>query len=58
MVQILTKRCMFLLMDAVARTRQRLVGCGDDESRVVGAYGRDELNRNGKLSYRPLPIAS
>ena len=37
-------------MDANARAGQRVVGCGDGESRVLaGAYGRDVLDDNGKL---------
>ena len=37
---------MFVLVDANARTGKRMDGCGD--GRVLGAYGRDELNNNGK----------
>ena len=36
---------MFGLVDANARTGKRMDGCGD--GRVLGAYGRDELNNNG-----------
>lgn len=43
--QIPTKKCLFFLMGASARTGQRL-GCGDDENRVLGAYGRDFINDN------------
>ena len=46
--QIRTKEYLFVLMNANARTGQRVVGCGDDESRVLGAYGRDVLNDHGK----------
>ena len=34
-----------MLMHALGK---RVMGCGDDESRVLGAYGRDVLNDNGK----------
>ena len=44
--QIPTKECLFVLVDANARTGKRMDGCGD--GRVLGAYGRDELNSNGK----------
>ena len=37
-----------VLLDANARTGQRVVGCGDDESRLLGAYGREGLNDNGE----------
>ena len=43
--QIPTKECIFVLVDKNARTG-RMEGCGD--GRVLGAYGRDELNDNGK----------
>ena len=36
---------LFVLMDANARTGKRQSGCAD--SKVLGAYGRDELNDNG-----------
>ena len=38
--KIPTEECLFVLMDANARTGQRMEGCGDDESRVLGAYGQ------------------
>ena len=44
--QITTKECLFVLVDANVRTGKRMDGCGD--GRVLGAYGRDELNNNGK----------
>ena len=44
--QIPTKECLFVLVDANARTGTRIDGCGD--GRVLGAYGRDKLNNNGK----------
>ena len=42
---------MFVLINANARTGKRMKGC--DDGRVLGAYGRDELN--GK---RLLTVAS
>ena len=44
--QIPTKECLFVLVDANARTGKRMEGCGD--GRALGAYGRDELNSNAK----------
>ena len=44
--QIPTKECLFVLVDANARTGKRMEGCGD--GRAFGAYGRDRLNSNGK----------
>ena len=46
------KECLFVLMDANARTGLKIEGQrteddGDDDG-VLGAYGRDELNNNGK----------
>ena len=46
--KILTKECLFVLVDANARTGQGMGGCGGDESRVLGEYGRDVHNDNGK----------
>ena len=40
-----TKECLFVLVDANARTGKRMSGCGD--GRVLGAYGRDDLNNIG-----------
>ena len=37
---------LFVLMGANARTGKRQSGCAD--SKVLGAYGRDELNDNGE----------
>ena len=37
---------LFVLIDANARTGKRMGGCDDDGA--LGAYGRDELNNNGK----------
>ena len=42
--RIPSKECLFVPMDASAQTGQRIDGCGDDESRVIGAYGRDVRN--------------
>ena len=53
--QIPTKEFLFVLMDTNARTGQRVVGCGDDESRGLGAYGRDVLNASGK---QPIAFAT
>ena len=41
-----TKDLLFVLIDANARTGKRMEGC--DDGRVLGAYGRDDLNNNGK----------
>ena len=51
--QIPTKEFLFVLMDANAWTGKRMETC--DDGRMLGAYGRDELNNNGK---RLLPFAS
>ena len=40
--QIPTKECLFVLIDANARTEKRMEGC--DDGKVFRAYGRDELN--------------
>ena len=48
MEKIPTTECVFVLMDANAQAGQRKKGCGDDESRVLGAYGRDVRNDNGR----------
>ena len=39
----------FVLTDANARTEKRGEGGGKADSKMVGAYGRDVLNENGKL---------
>ena len=44
--QIPSKECLFVLVDANARTGKRMDGCGD--GRVLRAHGRDELNSSGK----------
>ena len=40
---------VFVLTDANARTGNRGKGRGEADSKVLGAYGRDMLNENGKL---------
>ena len=40
---------VFVLTDANARTGKRGEGEGETDSKVLGAYGRDKLNENGKL---------
>ena len=44
--QIPSKECLLVLIDANVRTGKRVQGC--DDSKVLGAYGRDKLNYNGK----------
>ena len=46
--RIPTKECLLVLMDANARTGRRVEGDGGDSGKVLGAYGRDVLNENGK----------
>ena len=38
------KECLFVLMDANARTGEKIEGGGTEDDGVLGAYGRDELN--------------
>ena len=40
---------VFVLTDANVRTRKRGEGGEEADSKVLGAYGRDMLNENGKL---------
>ena len=40
---------VFVLTDANARTGKRGDGGGEADNKVLGAYGRDKLNENGKL---------
>ena len=40
---------VFVLTDANARTGKRGERGGETDSKVLGAYGRDVLNENGKL---------
>ena len=42
------KECIFVLMDANARTGEKIEGERTEDDGVLGAYGRDELNDNGK----------
>ena len=46
--QILKKERLFVLMDANARTGEKIHGERTEDDGVLGAYGRDELNNNGK----------
>ena len=46
--QIPKKGCTFVLMDANARTGEKIEGERTEDSGVLSAYGRDELNNNGK----------
>ena len=46
--QIPKKEFIFVLMDANARTGEKIEGERTDDDGVLGAYGRDELNNNGK----------
>ena len=41
------KECLFVLMDANARTGEKVDGERTEDDGVLGAYGRDELNNNG-----------
>ena len=43
------RKYVFVLTDANARTGKRGEGGGEADSKVLGAYGRDMLNENGKL---------
>ena len=42
------KECLFVLMDANARTGEKTEGERTEDDGVLGAYRRDELNNNGK----------
>ena len=44
-----TREHVFVLTDANARTGRRGEGGGEADSKVLGGYGRDVLNENGKL---------
>ena len=44
-----TREYVFVLTDANARTGKRGQCGGEADSKVLGAYGRDMLNENGKL---------
>ena len=43
------KECVYVLMDANARTGRRNEGESLQDEGILGTYGRDELNDNGKL---------
>ena len=43
------RKNVYSLTDANARTGKRREGGGEPENKVLGAYGRDKLNENGKL---------
>ena len=43
------KECLYVLMDANARTGRRIQGESLQDEGILGTYGRDELNDNGKL---------
>ena len=43
------QKCVFVLTDENTRTGKRGEGGGETDSKVLGAYGRDKLNENGKL---------
>ena len=50
MVQPIPKKeCLFVLMYANARIGENIEGERTEDDGVLGAYGRDELNDNGKL---------
>ena len=42
------KEYIFVLMDANARTGEKIEGGRTEDDGVLGTYGRDELNNNGK----------
>ena len=46
---VLARIYVFVSTDANARTRKRGEGGGEARNMVLGAYGRDVLNENGKL---------
>ena len=46
--QIPKKKCIFVLMDANARTGEKVEEERTEDDGVLGAHGRDELNNNGK----------
>ena len=46
--RIPNKEALFVLMDANARTGLKIEGERTEDDGVLGAYGRDELNNNGK----------
>ena len=48
MQRIPTKKCIFVVIDTNARTGEKIEGERTEDDGVLGAYGRDELNDNGK----------
>ena len=47
--RIPAKECLYVLMDANARTGRKIEGESLQDEGILGTYGRDELNYNGKL---------
>ena len=47
--RIPAKECLYVMMDANARTGRRIEGESLQDEGILGTYGRDELNDNGKL---------
>ena len=47
--RIPAKECVYVLMDANVRTGRRIEGESLQDEGILGTYGRDELNDNGKL---------
>ena len=47
--RIPAKECLYVLMDANAQTGRRKEGESLQDEGILGTYGRDELNDNGKL---------
>ena len=47
-VSVPARECVFVSTDANARTGKRCEGGGEADSKVLGVYGRDVLNENGK----------
>ena len=48
-VSVPVREYVFVLTDVNARTGKRGEGEGEEDRKVLGAYGRDKLNENGKL---------
>ena len=48
-VSVPAREYVFVLTDANARTGKKGEGGGKTDSKVLGAYGQDKLNENGKL---------
>ena len=47
--RIPAKECVYVLMDANARTGRRIEGESLQDEGILGTYGRNELNDNGRL---------